>query len=649
MKECTWCGKEYPDEADWCAIDESPLRAITQAVGSGRSLLEVCPHCGRKVLFTTSEICPSCSKPRKPTSSVGRDSAAAKQQTVNPSPPASRQSAPRSGADIPSSGQYQYSPVSGSVDPAQDFRPLLDLATPELYERNAFRLLEVHVEATERELAKRKQVMEVASRNKLPVPAGPCRILPRTLAPDDHEIRDCSHAIQDAERRLAQEFFWFWPLALGQAGNDVGLRQLHQGDSDGAANIWRERERSPEEGPSSKHNLAVLYHFSALEIEREFLNGKPATKETTTNSDTEKAKTAEAERYWSESYRYWKMVTVEQSCWSRVVARIRAMDDKSLTTGAARRMERRLPVALTLINARLAIRAHQNGKTHHGQRHVARIRGSGFGAEAVDEALRIAVEPTRSAIKTICDLAKKDTDTDPAKADAATERLLEQTAGSLALLDLLLLEDNPARIAEHDQIALAGLSCIVSFGNKTENYKRTLELLDRLTPLAASTAASERVAHNRKIVQGIYEGSLCWFCGQNQGNDKCPVEVKMHGEIEHIPIDNGTRTRWSHITIKVPRCQACRDEAAGEDLTGVGCLGVLVGGGAFWLLAANDLGVLGAILGLAIAIVPALIVNSKAKKTRRPGIAKKSQNDFPRIKQLQSEGWGFGEKPPGVE
>jgi hypothetical protein len=28
MKQCTYCGKEYPDEASVCAIDEEPLRVV---------------------------------------------------------------------------------------------------------------------------------------------------------------------------------------------------------------------------------------------------------------------------------------------------------------------------------------------------------------------------------------------------------------------------------------------------------------------------------------------------------------------------------------------------------------------------------------------------------------------------------------------
>jgi hypothetical protein len=31
MKQCTYCGKDYPDEASICAIDEQPLREIVPA------------------------------------------------------------------------------------------------------------------------------------------------------------------------------------------------------------------------------------------------------------------------------------------------------------------------------------------------------------------------------------------------------------------------------------------------------------------------------------------------------------------------------------------------------------------------------------------------------------------------------------------
>ena len=634
---------------------------------------EKCNYCGREVAFV-NDVCPVCRSKRPANGSIA---------TTRPivSESASRTPHPE----------------------ASDFKALLELATPELYERNAFRLLEVHVEATDRDLSKRKQVMEVAARNKLPVPAGPCRILPRTPAPDDHEIRECSHSIQDAERRLAHEFFWFWPLAVGQAGNDACLRQLHQGDNDGPANTWRNHEQSHEEGPASKHNLAILYHFSALEVERTLLNGnQPPEKSSTTTPEQETAKAADADRYWAEASKYWKMVAVEQSCWSRVVSRIRAMDDKSLTTGAARRMEKRLPVALTLINARLAIRFQQTGKSHHAKRQVTRLRSAGFTTEAVDEALRIAVEPTRSAIKTQCDTAKKDAEADPAQADAGAQRLLEQTAEPLALLDLLLAEDNPARIAEHDQVALAALSCVISYGNKTDNWKRALELLDRLAPLAASTAGKERIAKEKKTVQGNFEGSRCWFCQRNEGSEKAGIKRKMHGNVQTL----GSKVSWTHREVTIPRCKACKRDRILWILLSILLSAILLSGYiagcvfsskfiaqrasetwpvivnvAAWIIVPilllrlvnneyqksvfknfgeafgacqGDAGCVFLIILIAVfpCAAPCAIATTLARKVvcKSRGIkAYNEEANYPLILELKKNGWSFGEKPPGVQ
>jgi hypothetical protein len=303
-------------------------------------------------------------------------------------------------------------------------------------------------------------------------------------------------------------------------------------------------------------------------------------------------------------------------------------------------------VALTLINARLAIRAHQNQKPHHAHRHVARIRGSGFEAEALNEALRIAVEPTRSTIKTFCDAAKRDAEADPVKADTVTERLLEQTAGPLALLDLLLPENNPARIAEHDQVALTAQSCQIIFGNKTDNWKRSLELTARFAPLVASTAARERIEVNRKIIQNNFEGSCCWFCGQNPGDDKCALEVAMHGDVQRIPIYNGSRTTWRHLKVKVPRCKDCRSEASKKDMVvAVVVIGLILGAISWGIMGSNDLPVPGFFVGLSIAVIPGIIASRYAKKHLRPGIKKRATNDYSVIKKLKGEGWAFGERP----
>lgn len=549
---------------------------------------------------------------------------------------------------------------------SERFKAFLDLATPEVYEQNAFRLLEVHVEATDRDLSKRKQIMEAAARTGLNAQASPHQIFPRKPAPDEHEIRNCAYAIQDAERRIAHEFFWFWPLVPGKTAEDLALRQLNRGDTEVPVKAWRSHEHLPAEGPASKHNLAVLYHFAALRVEKEFLNGKPLSSSgdgaTAAGAQDEQARISDAEAYWAEAFRYWNMVAIEQNCWSRVASRIRAMDDRSLTTGTARRMEQTLPLALALITVRLAIRFFQAGKLNHAQRHVARLRTSGLATEAVEEALRIAVEPTRSSIKTLCDAAKAEAERDPDQADSVAQRLLNQTNDALALLDLLLPENSPARIAEHDQVALTALGGCILFGNKTLNWKRALELQDMLASLAASTAAKDRISHNRAILQDNYNSTVCWFCGQNQGDEKCAVEVKMHGDVQRMPAmlsiggiqipdpNGGIRITWRHLAVKIPRCPACRDEASREETVyGFGCLGLVLGAVLIGILSSKGATELGIVLGLLVAVVPAVVAHMRAAKSARPGLKKRAQNDFPRIKELQAQGWAFGEKPEGVQ
>jgi hypothetical protein len=47
MKQCTYCGKEYPDEVSVCVIDGEPVRDVR----IDRAFRRLCPHCGKPVQF----------------------------------------------------------------------------------------------------------------------------------------------------------------------------------------------------------------------------------------------------------------------------------------------------------------------------------------------------------------------------------------------------------------------------------------------------------------------------------------------------------------------------------------------------------------------------------------------------------------------
>ena len=103
---------------------------------------------------------------------------------------------------------------------------LIELAGTALFERHPFRLLELPVEASTRDISRRRQAMEQATRNQLLPPPGSVRILPRAETPTDDDVRTAGHELSDARRRLVQELFWFWPIEAGGQSKDEALRAL---------------------------------------------------------------------------------------------------------------------------------------------------------------------------------------------------------------------------------------------------------------------------------------------------------------------------------------------------------------------------------------------------------------------------------------
>jgi hypothetical protein len=158
----------------------------------------------------------------------------------------------------------------------------------------------------------------------------------------------------------------------------------------------------------------------------------------------------------------------------------------------------------------------------------------------------------------MCQTMERESDADTDRADQAVEKLLENTAQALLTLDALLPEEHPARQAEHDQVAIAALLAVIAFGNKTANWKRCLELLEKIKPIAVGAATIERIEEAIAIAKRNLEASQCWFCGENPADDKCAEQVPMYGNVQTQYVSyNQTRTTWNYLTVKVPRCQVC--------------------------------------------------------------------------------------------
>jgi hypothetical protein len=538
---------------------------------------------------------------------------------------------------------------------------LLESAHPEVYRRNAFRVAGLTVEATPRDISRHTEklrMMQKYSANgagKTPLALSP--------PPDEHGVRDALHKLHDPEKRLIDEFFWFWPHQLGQSKADEALTLLARDDIDHATKHWFQMEQSSE-SHVSMHNLAVLFHCLALDWEQVALTRELAEEEAGTVRD-----------YWDHAFRRWKVVLEHEPFWSRLSARIRALEDPRLTTGLARRMRNTLPIALLSINAALAVRYAEAGNMEAAKRQIEIMKmweASGDGQKApevkrkaksktgppplpvmgalVEQTLRDAFEPIRQRIKSICKNAEGQADKEPQHGDKATREVIAHTKPLLAILDALLPAGNATRDAAHDEVAVCALHCQIPYGNKTENWKVSLELLQLALPIAVGQAIRDRIQENINTVKTNQEYGMCWYCKTNPKDDKATLEVKMFGDVNRTPTWQGTQITWRHGTFKVPRCAACKSAHNRSDACTAagGVLGAILGLGGCVAIVSDDEDMwFGGLFFLAVlaaigAGIGAAIGGALRPKTVKPESAK---GEFPSVKELLKQGWQYGEKP----
>ena len=520
--------------------------------------------------------------------------------------------------------------ADSAAESGDDYQPLLDVAVPTLYRSNAFRTIGLRIDASASDVARRSERLRT---NETPgaatVPSESA--LPLDPAPDGDAIREALQRLRDPGHRLVEELFWFWPIDTAQR-EDPALEALTAGDTTTAVQIWRQH------GGIGAHNLAVLFHATALDLD---LSPEPL------KADAQKRR----DRCWSESFSSWKTVIDSEEFWSRLTARIRELQDPRLTSGTGRRIRAALPRTLLSISARLAVSAAERQSSDDSARHITCMNESGFTAAAAEQAVREALTPLRQRVQSLCQSAETEARASPEHADQAAIGLLDATAPLLAAFDLLR-EGEATREAVHDEVALRALACQITYGRKTADWEGSLVLLHRIVTVAASAPARSNIARNLEIVEQnvefTQEYSTCWFCRRREPVGAADAEVKMHGNVTRTRIATGVQVNWSKLTVKVPRCEVCRAAArsAQQRLVLVFIVFMLIGMAS---CAARGLDQVGAVLGIAGLAVGG-IAGSLVKKTTLHGAKPLSHAKvFPEVVRKTKDGWMLGEKPAGVQ
>jgi len=215
-------------------------------------------------------------------------------------------------------------------------------------------------------------------------------LLPLKPSPGPDSVREASQRLVDPGTRLNEAFFWFWPS--GEPGIDPALRALADGDHVLARECWH--AAGPISG-ISRHNLAVLDHVLALDLEQ-------------LPSPLDVGQAALRNRLWVGTMGHWKAVLEEEEFWDCLRGRIDAMNEPQLRGFDPKQLRAGLPEALLGINAHLAVRAAERGLASEAERHKRIMLGSGLDHDACRRALRKALLPIQERVGRLCRSAVSD-------------------------------------------------------------------------------------------------------------------------------------------------------------------------------------------------------------------------------------------------
>lgn len=512
-----------------------------------------------------------------------------------------------------------------------DCKPLLAACTPQVYIHNAFRITGLPVDASTRDIKRRVDDLKAAAEMGDDEDEH-THAFALSPPPEVDHIREAAQRLHDPERRMVEELFWFWPQEPGQGRSDRALRALQSGDKDAAFKLWSAAARDHDEAACivAKHNLAVMYQMVALDSEILALTGSFSDDQLATVS-----------KYWTTCFQWWEELTDDETFWSLIADRIRTLDDHRLTTGFARRMRASFPIAFDQINAMLALQYAEKGKYDHAKRHIAYMKETHQGADDVDRVISEILKPLETRVNNAVETAVTRSKRDVTKGAEIAKELLDATKNPLAIIRSLLDQDHTIRSYLFELVHDACTTCLIAYGNKTEDWPTCVSLLKLTEPLVTSEDARNKLrtniaqAEKNQREKELYE--TCWFCKRNPAEDANVLEVPMHGNVLHHREFTGTRVTWRTLAAKVPRCASCKEAHSKV-------AGKWTGAAAGAAIGTAVMPVIGSAIGFFAGKALGRLVD---QKMRLPdGVqAESAKSTYPPIQKLINEGWAFGEKP----
>ena len=336
---------------------------------------------------------------------------------------------------------------------------LIAKAQPDIYLNNPFRLLQLPTNASLSQI--QRKIHELELRIQLGIdPSSNSSI-------SSQNLQFILQSLSDPPQRLTYEIFWFW----GNESNDDGLIAFRDGNIGGAITIWEQRLNDF----NAVHNLSVLFHFMALELE---LRG---------NLKVETMR----HQWWSCWQKAWELwhKSIDGGGIERYLKdRVRELNDPRVNERTVEEFSKALPLALALINAHLALRAAERIDDDSLVSSHQKLL-SEFTSEAIAIwALKKAAKPLIDELQVLSQTTHQDDKSDNPLQKA--HQLLEQATRPVRILDKLLPGD-PDVQAMRDKAAMEVRRLVYGVA-KPDNLSQLPEIV-KLLKAAANLAGTDEV------------------------------------------------------------------------------------------------------------------------------------------------------------
>jgi hypothetical protein len=393
-------------------------------------------------------------------------------------------------------------PSSTSISEANGCKALEQSADLQIYIKNTFRVTGLPVLASEKDIKKR------TDRQKMLEKLGHAEDGPKVAYPllspaTSEQITAAIQRLKNPELRMVDEFFWFLPESIETPEQDLAYQAVLAGDQDTAFQIWTDKESSPSSGSVAKHNLAVLFHLTALDW-TDYQLGSPQTSSTPPFLEVEREQKIRG--YWTNAITRWKQVVADERIEEYIKRRIRALDDPRLTTGFGRRFFESLPSSIARINAEIALRFVKTNRSEWAVEHIQFMNELGLSRSIIEKISAGTLSSLTDQIRLFIKTAEEGLKEKPETGEKKAEKLISDCSPLKKIYDLFLSDVSHYKTDLFDEVASAAIFCSVQYQIKTGDNQSFVRLLKSIRPLACGAEVIDRIDNNIKIGENNIAG-----------------------------------------------------------------------------------------------------------------------------------------------